>query len=971
VAATLGDSRLLAATDWHAYAASLAPGFVLRDHRVLGFGTLDAENFVRMQESLRNLSPDARDRREHIRISEWGVLNAITRVGTREGGAFEIPMITVVEVDEHGRRKTTDLYDIEDRDRALARFAELAAPAPAESPFANAATRYNERFVRAWDARDWNAVREMHRAECHTDDRRRLMRIEGPTEDNLRFFFDQPHSCRTATPIATRGERLALSRVLLECDVEEWGGAAAIDYLCVDEVDADGLSAAIVLFDPDDLDAAYAELDARFDAGEGAAHAHTLAAWRRWERAIATRDWNALGARRSPGFVFRDHRLLGWGTTMSDGASAVQITKALVDLAPDVQRRHDHVRLCERGILEHLTWVGTRDGGAFENVTLAVYEWDAQGRLQATDNYDVERFDLARARFAELAAPAAAESRFANAATRYNERFVHAWDARDWNAVREMHRPECQADDRRRLVRIEGPAEDGLRFFFDQPRSRWTVTPIATRGERLALSRLLLECDVDEEGGAAAIDYLCVDEVDADGLSAAMVVFDPDDLGAAYDELDARYDVLEAALHPRATAARIAQRRPYQDRDWDAFAATHAPDLVCHDHRLLGWGTLLGVEAWMRTQQVLVELAPDTGVRNDHVITSEHGYLRSTRILGTRDGGAFELAFLRVDEIDAAGKVCRIDLYDADKVDAALARFAELDAKTPRDSLAALATPNLVTAAWERLLAAYPADAAACDWEGSIRQLCAPDMRFEDRQRLSQIFGDRELFLASLRERVAMGARSSNRLVGTAGDRVAVTRVLWSGGPADGRFEIEFLCVAEVDASGLFTAIIMFDPDVTREAQREAWRRWFAIDPAARAVAEPIGALMDAFNEHDAAKFRALLADDLVVEDHRLAGLGRIDGADAYGASIVALWELAPDTRGEMGLLWPAFDRHGAVTVLRRGGVLPDGGEFESVYLYLLLVARGRIHHAEMFELGALATALARFEALRGQADPS
>ena len=146
----------------------------------------------------------------------------------------------------------------------------------------------------------------------------------------------------------------------------------------------DGRIVAIVLFDLEDEDAAYAELDARYDAGEGAAHARTLAAWRPRERAWATRDWDALSASRSPSFVFRDHRLLGWGATMSDPASVDQINRSLVDLAPDVHRRHDHVRLCERGLLEQMAQVGTRDGGAFENLFLAVIEFDEQGRWQAS-----------------------------------------------------------------------------------------------------------------------------------------------------------------------------------------------------------------------------------------------------------------------------------------------------------------------------------------------------------------------------------------------------------------------------------------------------------------------------------------------------------------------------------------------------------------------------------------------------------
>ena len=41
------------------------------------------------------------------------------------------------------------------------------------------------------------------------------------------------------------------------------------------EIDAEERIMASVTFDPDDFDAAFAELDARYLAGEAAAHAHT------------------------------------------------------------------------------------------------------------------------------------------------------------------------------------------------------------------------------------------------------------------------------------------------------------------------------------------------------------------------------------------------------------------------------------------------------------------------------------------------------------------------------------------------------------------------------------------------------------------------------------------------------------------------------------------------------------------------
>src|SRR6185369_11761766 len=163
----------------------------------------------------------------------------------------------------------------------------------------------------------------------------------------------------------------------------------------------------------------------------------------------------------------------------------------------------------------------------------------------------------------------------ANAATRFNERFASAWAARDWDAVAALHAPALQIDDRRRLLRAQGGAEGSmaaLRVLFDVPGSRWVVTPIATRGERLALSRVTFEGEVEGGGGALAIDYLMVDEVDADGRSREIVAFDPDDLDAAYTELDARYDADNDAVHAaRGIAIRgfRAFPRAVASRDWE------------------------------------------------------------------------------------------------------------------------------------------------------------------------------------------------------------------------------------------------------------------------------------------------------------------------------------------------------------------------------------------------------------------
>jgi hypothetical protein len=66
-------------------------------------------------------------------------------------------------------------------------------------------------------------------------------------------------------------ERLALMPSTMETE-DDTVGPSAIDSLFLVETDERAESAAYDRWDPDDLDATYAELAARWEAGEGAAH---------------------------------------------------------------------------------------------------------------------------------------------------------------------------------------------------------------------------------------------------------------------------------------------------------------------------------------------------------------------------------------------------------------------------------------------------------------------------------------------------------------------------------------------------------------------------------------------------------------------------------------------------------------------------------------------------------------------------
>jgi hypothetical protein len=113
---------------------------------------------------------------------------------------------------------------------------------------------------------------------------------------------------------------------------------------------------------------------------------------------------------------------------------------------------------------------------------------------------------------------------------------------------------------------------------------------------------------------------------------------------------------------------------------------------------------------------------------------------------------------------------------------------------------------------------------------------------------------------------------------------------------------------------------------------------------------------------------RAALADDVVVDDRRRAGQGVVEGADAYLATVVVLWDLAPDIQFNTAPGMLVVERHGSVGAGRGLGTFPEGGAFDNYMVHLSIVVAGRITRLELFELEDLSLALARLEELRPDA---
>ncbi|MBI3781909.1 MAG: nuclear transport factor 2 family protein [Deltaproteobacteria bacterium] len=1003
--------------------AAVDPSYRNIDHRVFGtWSTGDAAETLRHYRLQLDLAPDFAGRYDEVFAANARALVArMTFFGTARdsGGPFENQLCALIRFGADGSMTHTEVFEAERVVEALVRFDELigCGTDSVADGFDNAAARADRQLFDCFNARDWAGVEALAAPELVFDERRRMLHNTCGREvwlEQFRVLFDVPASRFTTKLLATRGERLSLSLHCFAGEVAGGGGPLEMDdHFVLHEVDGAGRIVAIVLFDLEDLDAAYAELDRRFEAGEAAARRPSWESMWGFVRAVASRDYDAVAALCAESLVEYDHRSLAVIGTTRGAQAWVQNFRTLADLSPDTFYRVDHFRAGARGYYSHGGWHGTREGGPYEIPLNAVIELDARGRVVRADIYDDDGVEAALARFAELAGSVhAAErerpplprgdyrgvdvsadtpppdpllgkegGRFANAASATTGPVIDSMVAHDWRSFEQLFAENFRMSDRRRVVQLELDRDRYVAFtreVADGRTLRGDSQVLATRGDQLALNRSTFEF-MDADVGPSEIAFLILTQVDHRGRIVAFVRWDLDDLDAAYAELDARWTAGEAAAHPLASKWLADYLRFFAAREWNAMTTLFVPELVGENHRLVGWGTLHGPGAIVSTLQAQIELAPDTQERVDHVRTGEHAVLFEYAWHGTYAGGAFENLWIVLVELDAEGRGRRADVWEAEQLDQALARFAAIGAE-PNPSapfptrergmgpLAVLAKPNAAAAFLERAWAALDVVdlAAATEALATARVFFAPDFVWEDRRPIVGLSGGLDLMLASARERLASGARHQRRtIVGTAGDRVAVGRILWAGGPPDGRFEVEFLAVHEVNEAGLCTAQIFFDPDDARTAQREAWARWAAIDPVAAPWVELVNEFTDAWNGHERARVRACFADDFVLEDHRHAGLGRIEGAEAYVDSIVVLWDLAPDQRLMFGWSWPVVERHGIVVTIRRQGTVPDGGPFESEHLALGLARNGRFTRVEFFEIDALDTALARFEELQ------
>jgi class 3 adenylate cyclase/tetratricopeptide (TPR) repeat protein len=264
-------------------ATALAPSVESADYRILGTWAARGKeallaHFRAVIELTEN--PALRDD-DVLALTSGAALVRRTHLGNDRttGGRYERPYLVLQVFGADGLMSRWEHFDVDRDAEALARFDELVlsppdelSVAPPAPPFPNAATRTVDALVCCFEARDWGAAVAKFAPTMRLIDRRRLTALDlegGEFLANIRFVYDLPGIRWDREVLATRGERLALHRWRLRSD-DGTGGFADAEYVAIAEVDSAGYQILSVAFELDDLDAAYAEIDARYAAGEAA-----------------------------------------------------------------------------------------------------------------------------------------------------------------------------------------------------------------------------------------------------------------------------------------------------------------------------------------------------------------------------------------------------------------------------------------------------------------------------------------------------------------------------------------------------------------------------------------------------------------------------------------------------------------------------------------------------------------------------
>lgn len=881
-----------------------------------------------------NATPDLNNSIEAVhRLNDFGaVVTSVTHETSREGFHAEWRVINVLTV-AGDLIDRLEVFDETDIDAAVARFEELHRPTPR---LENTASRVVERFMGHFAPRDWEALMAMMAEHYLVDDRRRAVNAgirhgRGAAAEDFRAAAAVGFTDATSTVIATRGTRLTLTRLRFT-NRDPRPESFRIETLLVTEIDANEMLAEAVVFELDDFNAAMAELDARYLAGEAATHANT------WSAVVGV---HAMFNRHEypPGhWVTIDHRR---GSPFAAG-NMTSAVHTLFDLTPDFKVHIETVHhLNSAGaVITNNAHGSTPDGLGVEwrMVMLLIVGGDRLTRCEVFDETDS---DAAIARLEELRRRM---WRLENAASQVTEHFWSCYAVRDWNAMAQSLADEISSHDRRRVVNA------GVRRGRDHQladmralaeiEANMTVTPIAIRGERLVLDRIR-SSNHNLQRGEFGVELLVLAEIDTDERISAHVVFDVDDIDAAFEELDTRYLAGEAAAHAQT---------------WSAIARGYAgvnrhelpdvtPDSVYIDHRAALTTEPEDLDAYLPT---VWDLMPDISVYIEavHRLGEAGAVITHVARGATQEGFEAEWRTINVGTVEG-GLMNRIEVYDEEDLDAALAQFEELSSPPP-------ALKNAASQAYERICQYLETR----DWS-ALTELCAENVSVDDRRRVVNggLTTDRDTAIRDLQVAAEIGfSYKLLSVMATRGNRLVLVRVRAVGRDPEA-IASDALNILEVESDGRITADVIFDLDDIDAAFEELENRYLAGEAAVyRHTWSTLLRGFNAFNEHKLPS----TTPDWVTIDHRR---GRAFSPGDLVPYIYATWQVAPQAKIYVDAVH-RLNNLGAVVTQSTHGTSSDGFDAEWREVNLMTLDGDLINRCEVFDEEDLETAIVAFDQL-------
>lgn len=934
--------------DWDEFERLFAPQPSIESRRkIVGFEQTDLPTHQVMHQTRQDLQAGT-IRINHVVLAIRGDRLALARVkvGTPDSssGAPYDELLQVYGVDAQGRIALQVWLDTDDMDAAIAELdalrAQFEGKRPSRRRLESALTRTSEHFSACYAAHDWTAMAELLADDLIVDDRRRSVNAGiGHGRDaaiaDLRASAEVGFTNMTSVVIATRGGRLSLNRFSTHDQQPDEFGA---DDVRLVEIGADEKVLAVVVFDPDDFDSAITELDARYLAGEAAACApvwsvvaDSYAALNRHEPPLTAADCVNIDHRREASFGPGDvtaYVEAGWDTQQ--------------DIDIYVEQVHQLGGI--GAVVTYAARETSRQGLDAEWRGIAVFTVD-NDTISRTEVFDEADLDAALARFAELRPRRA--RRLGNAASLASQRFVAQFTDRHWDAMAEQLAEDYYQDDHRTVVNAgvrhgRDAALANMRAVAGLGITDFTVSDVATRGERLILTRSVVSFR-DQGPGAFVTEQLDVGEINSAGQLLASVSFDGRDIEAAFAELDARYLAGEAAAHARTWSVITGSFAALNRREMPATT----PDWVNVDHRRgtsIAPGEMPAVLATVRNLAsdlssfvVAVHRLTNLGVVITHATreTSPDGFLAEWHVIS--------VLTCRGDLIE------RCEVFDASDLDAALARFEELDRQ-----------PRQLENAASQVMVHYMAQFAAQNWD-AIAGMLVNDVSIDDRRQVvnSGVRHGPDAYTASMRAIVDTGTNNAtSTVVAIRGEHLAISRTRFSGLDQEPQaFVVDLLAVVEIDAEEKIVAVVVFDIGDLDSAIEEMDARYLTGEAAAdSATWSFIATTYAGLNRGEL----PATTRDWTNADHRRTTAFAAGQANAY---FHASWELAAELNVYIEAVHRLNER-GAVFTHVGSGTSRDGFEADWRAVDLIMVEGGLISRAELFDEADLDAALTRFEEL-------